>query len=164
MTHRRRSPYTSPPKTLIIDAVDAIEVRVVRLRPAARLPSRATPGATGFDLHACLEAPLTLGPAPAKVPTGLAIEFPAGYDVQIRPRSGLTSKGVGAGFGTVDADYRGELFVAMWTFGDLEGYELRNGDRIAQLVVAGLVPALWVDAEHLSATERGGSGHGSTGR
>jgi dUTP pyrophosphatase len=164
MTRGRRPPYTSPPKTPIIVAVDAIEVRVVRLRPGSRLPSRAYSGATGFDLHACLEAALVLGQAPAKVPTGLAIEFPAGCDVQIRPRSGLTAKSVGVGFGTIDADYRGELFVTMWTFGGLDRYELRDGDRIAQLVVARLAPALLVEAEYLSATERGGSGHGSTGR
>ena len=139
-------------------------LRVLRLRDGARLPSRSTPVATGFDLHACLDAPLALGPAPQRVPTGIAIEFPAGYDVQVRPRSGLSSKGVGVAFGTIDADYRGEVLVTMWTFGGLESYELRPGDRIAQLVVAQLAAVVVAEASELSATSRGDGGHGSTGR
>ena len=64
------------------------------------------------------------------IPCGIAIEFPYGYDVQVRPRSGLSAKGVGVAFGTVDADYRGELLVTMYTLGDLKSYELQDGDRI----------------------------------
>jgi dUTP pyrophosphatase len=102
--------------------------------------------------------------APVMVPTGLAIEVPVGFDVQVRPRSGLSLKGVGVAFGTVDADYRGELRVTMWTFGDLSEYELHDGDRIAQLVIARLTPVRVVEVRELSATERGDGGHGSTGR
>jgi dUTP pyrophosphatase len=144
--------------------LESIELRVRRLHPAARLPERATPQATGFDIYARLDAPLTLTAAPQMVGTGIAIEFPAGYDVQVRPRSGLSSRGVGVAFGTIDADYRGELLVTMWTFGGVETHKLDDGDRIAQLVVARLADAAVLEVEELSATERGAGGHGSTGR
>jgi dUTP pyrophosphatase len=141
-----------------------IELRVKKLRPTARLPRRATPHATGLDLYACLNAPITLTRAPSIVPAGVAIEFPPGYDVQVRPRSGLSSKGVGVAFGTIDADYRGELLVTMWTFGDAETHEIHDGDRIAQLVIAQLAPVEIVEAAELTPTDRGDAGHGSTGR
>ncbi len=144
--------------------MEPIPLRVLRLRPGARLPARSTPAASGFDLHASLDAPLALGPAPRMVPTGIAIEFPPGFDVQVRPRSGLSAKGIGVAFGTIDADYRGEVLVTMWTFGELASYELRDGDRIAQLVVARLAPVEVVEASELSPTSRGRGGHGSTGR
>lgn len=141
-----------------------IEIAVKRLRPGAKLPHRASEHATGLDLYACLDAPLTLGPAPQLVPTGVAIAFPVGWDVQVRPRSGLSSKGVGVAFGTIDADYRGELLVTMWTFGTLASYELHDGDRIAQMVVARLAMARIIETDTLDDTERGAGGHGSTGR
>lgn len=144
--------------------MESVPIHVLRLREHARLPARSTPHATGFDLHACLETPLRLTPAPVRVPTGIAIEFPSGYDVQVRPRSGLSSRGVGVAFGTIDADYRGELLVTMWTFGGLESYTVEDGDRIAQLVVSRLASAEIVEAGELSATDRGEGGHGSTGR
>ena len=144
--------------------MDQIDLRGRRLRPEALLPLRATPEATGLDLYACVGGTLRLTTHPQLVPTGIAIEFPAGCDAQVRPRSGLSAKGVGVAFGTVDADYRGELLVTMWTFGDLETYELRDGDRIAQLVIAQVVPARIVELDALSRSERGDGGHGSTGR
>jgi dUTP pyrophosphatase len=128
------------------------------------VPSRATSGATGFDLCASLDDTLVLGRAPVKVPTGIAIEFPAGFDVQVRPRSGLSSRGVGVALGTIDADYRGEVRVTMWTFGDLDRYEIHDGDRIAQLVIARLPAVDVVEVAQLSQTRRGSGGHGSTGR
>lgn len=143
---------------------DTLTLRVLRLRATARLPHRASEHATGLDLYACLDAPLTLGRAPRLVPTGIAIEFPAGYDVQVRPRSGLSSKGVMVSLGTIDADYRGEVFVTMWTFGDRETYELADGDRIAQLVVARVAPVEVHEVAELASTARGEGGHGSTGR
>lgn len=141
-----------------------IDVLIQKLRAGARMPSRGTPGSSGLDLHACLDADLILGPAPQRVPTGIAIEVPAGYDAQVRPRSGLAAKGVLAAFGTIDADYRGEVLVTMWTFGDTESYTLRDGDRIAQLVIAQLADIEIVPATRLSVTQRGDGGHGSTGR
>lgn len=142
----------------------SIELRVRRLHPNAQLPVRATEAATGFDLYACLSEPVILTQTPQKIPCGIAIEFPYGYDVQVRPRSGLSSKGVGVAFGTVDADYRGELLVTMYTFGDLQRYELRDGDRIAQMVVAPLAAVEAVEVSELTETLRGVGGHGSTGR
>ncbi len=141
-----------------------MELLIRKLRAESRIPQRATEGATGFDLYACLDAPVLLARTPQMVPTGVAIEFPRGYDAQVRPRSGLSLKGVGVAFGTVDADYRGELFVTMWTFGAADSYELHDGDRIAQLVFAALAPVVVTEVAELSGTARGESGHGSTGR
>ena len=138
-------------------------IRVQRLRPDARLPERATPGATGFDLYACLDRELEIGQEPVKVPTGIAIETPAGYDVQIRPRSGLSSKGVIATFGTIDADYRGELLVTMYVLPYRGPHAIRPGDRIAQLVVGRIADVALEEAGELSASARGAAGHGSTG-
>jgi dUTP pyrophosphatase len=139
-------------------------LRVKKLRASARMPERATPHATGLDLYACLDAPVTLTRQPQRVPCGIAIEFPAGYDVQVRSRSGLSAKGIGVAFGTIDADYRGELLVTMWTFGADDAYEVRDGDRIAQLVVAQLAPVEIVEAAELAPSARADGGHGSTGR
>ena len=141
-----------------------MELRIRKLRAESRIPQRATEDATGFDLYACLDAPLLLARTPQMVPTGVAIEFPRGYDAQVRPRSGLSLKGVGVAFGTVDADYRGELFVTMWTFGAADSYELHDGDRIAQLVFAALAPVAVTEVTELSSSARGEGGHGSTGR
>jgi dUTP pyrophosphatase len=141
-------------------------LKVKRLKPNAILPRRATPGATGFDLFACIdgEGTLALGPEPALVGTGVAIEVPRGYDVQIRPRSGLSSRGVGVAFGTVDSDYRGELLVTMYLFGPQTTFDVRHGDRIAQMVVSRIADVPVVEVDELNATERGSGGHGSTGR
>ena len=140
-------------------------LRVRRLRPGARLPQRATPGSTGLDLFACIEqgGTIELGRDPVLVPTGIAIEVPAGYDAQVRPRSGLSAKGVGATFGTIDSDYRGEVLVTMYLFGALESYSVRDGERIAQLVIARRADLPVVEVEALSETGRGAGGHGSTG-
>ena len=139
-------------------------LRVKKLRASARVPGRATPQATGLDLYACVDAPVVLTRQPQRVPCGIAIEFPTGYDVQLRPRSGLSAKGVGVAFGTIDADYRGELLVTMWTFGDEATYEVRHGDRVAQLVVAQVAPVEIVEAAELTQSSRADGGHGSTGR
>lgn len=139
-------------------------VHILLLHPRASLPRRATAGASGFDLCARLDAPLRLGPHPQPVPTGIAVEAEPGLDVQVRPRSGLMARGVASSFGTIDSDYRGEVFVTMWTFGDLDAYELNDGDRIAQLVVARLADVRLVQASTLAPSVRGSGGHGSTGR
>ena len=139
-------------------------IRVKRLRANARLPERATEGSTGYDLYACLDAPLEIGQEPVKVPAGIAIEAPAGFDVQVRPRSGLSSKGVMVAFGTVDSDYRGELLVTLYTLPYREPHVVHDGDRIAQMIVSRAEhPALEV-VEELSVTARDTGGHGSTGR
>jgi dUTP pyrophosphatase len=139
-------------------------VRVKMLREGARMPERATPGATGYDLYACVDGPLEVGAEPVKVPTGVAIEAPAGVDVQIRPRSGLSSKGVMVTLGTIDADYRGELLVTMYVLPYRGPHTVENGDRIAQLVIDRVADVRLEAAEELSATAREAGGHGSTGR
>ena len=139
-------------------------LKVQRLHPEARLPQRATEGASGLDLYACLpEGDLVLGPDPVRVPTGIALEIPAGFDVQVRPRSGLLLQGVGVGFGTIDSDYRGEVLVTMWVFGSRDEHRVRHGDRIAQLVVSRLGELPLVEVEALAPSARGAGGHGSTG-
>ena len=141
-------------------------LKVKLLRPGARLPKRATEGSSGFDLYASIEDgdSIVLRRQPQRVGTGIAIEFAPGFDVQIRPRSGLSAKGVGVMLGTIDSDYRGEVLVTMYVFGDVEEFPIANGDRIAQLVVTRLGELELVEAEELSETSRGAGGHGSTGQ
>lgn len=145
---------------------DTLTVRYSKLRNSARIPLRATEGATGYDLFACLDAPgfCEIGPDPVRVPTGIAIEAPAGCDVQLRPRSGLSAAGVMGVFGTLDADYRGEIFVTLYTVGSRGTHRVQDGDRVGQLVVARAVTVQWEQADHLSESSRGSRGHGSTGR
>jgi dUTP pyrophosphatase len=140
------------------------ELKVRRLHPDASLPARATEGASGLDLYACLpDGDVTLGPDAVRVPCGIAIEFPHGYDVQVRPRSGLSLKGVGVSFGTIDSDYRGEVLVTMWVFGSRTEHVVRHGDRIAQLVISRLAELAVVEVDELTPSKRGAGGHGSTG-
>jgi dUTP pyrophosphatase len=141
-------------------------LKIKRLRPNAKLPRRATPGSTGFDIFACIdEGAVTLvGTQPRLIPTGIAIEVPRGYDVQIRPRSGLSSKGVGVTLGTIDSDYRGEILITMYLFDPSANFEIKHGDRIAQMVVSKVADLPLVEVKELSPTERGVGGHGSTGK
>jgi dUTP pyrophosphatase len=139
-------------------------VRVKRLRASAKLPFRASEHASGFDLYACVEEPVVLGQRPKLVGTGLALEVPPGLDAQIRPRSGLARQGVLSTFGTLDADYRGELMIALYTTAPDVTYVVHDGDRIAQIVVTRLADVAFAEAEELSDTARGAGGHGSTGR
>lgn len=143
---------------------EAPALKIQRLRPGAQLPLRASSGASGLDLFACLESGgIELSPDPCLVPTGLAIETPPGYDASVRPRSGLSLRGVGVILGTLDSDYRGELFVTMYTFGRRMSYRIEHGDRIAQLVLCRLAILPAIEVEALTPTERGAAGHGSTG-
>ncbi len=140
-------------------------LKIKKLRQKAVVPRRVTPGATGLDLFACIDddGTVALGTQPRLVGTGIAIEVPGGYDVQIRPRSGLSAKGVGVAFGTVDSDYRGEVMVTMYLFSPEASFEVRNGDRIAQMVISRVADLPPVEVDELTPTERGGGGHGSTG-
>lgn len=138
---------------------------MVRVRPGARLPIRASEQASGYDLYACLpDGPVALGQEPVLVPTGIAFETPPGFDVQVRPRSGLARRGVLCTFGTIDSDYRGELIVTMYTTSSAISHEVRDGDRIAQVVVSRLADVEFVEVSTLGETRRGVGGHGSTGR
>jgi dUTP pyrophosphatase len=122
-----------------------------------------------MDLRAALpeDAPITLAPgARTLVPTGLAIALPAGYEAQVRPRSGLALKnGITClnSPGTVDADYRGELAVILVNLGQ-EPFVIKRGDRIAQMVIAPVTQAAWSEVDTLDDTARGAGGFGSTGR
>jgi len=126
---------------------------------------RATEHASGFDLHACIEdGEVEVGPRPVVIGVGIALEVPPGFDAQVRPRSGLAKQGVLSTFGTIDSDYRGELMVTLYTVSPDITHTVRNGDRIAQLVIARLAEVALVVADELSSTSRGAGGHGSTGR
>jgi dUTP pyrophosphatase len=133
------------------------------------LPAYQSAHAAGLDLLAAVpeNSPLVLLPGQrALVPTGLTIALPAGYEAQVRPRSGLASKhGVTVlnSPGTVDADYRGEIGVLLINHGDAP-FSIRRGERIAQMVVAPVIQVELVAAAELSATDRGSGGFGSTGR
>jgi len=147
------------------------QVRIVRLPHAAGLPLPAyqTAHAAGLDLLAAVpeNAPLALASGQyALVPTGLSIALPAGFEAQVRPRSGLAAKhGVTVlnAPGTVDADYRGEIGVLLINHGG-EPFTIRRGERIAQMVIASVVRAELVVVAALSQTDRGSGGFGSTGR
>lgn len=142
-----------------------MEIGVKLLHPGAKMPVRGTEHASGLDLYACLpDGPAELSQHPSVILTGIAMEVPVGLDVQIRPRSGLGKRGVLCTFGTLDADYRGELLVVMYTLSPDIHYTVEHGDRIAQIVVSRLVDVSLVEREVLSETARGGGGHGSTGR
>ncbi len=142
-------------------------LKIKRLRPKTKLPKRATPGSTGLDVFACIDGEGVVkleGTKPKLVPSGIAIEVPPGYDVQIRPRSGLSAKGVGVTFGTIDSDYRGEILVTMYLFDPDATFEIRHGDRIAQMVISRIADLPPVEVAELTPTQRGSGGHGSTGK
>lgn len=151
---------------------------VIRLKrldgsdPEIALPDYETVGAAGADLRANLAEldranGLTLAPGErALVPTGLAMEIPRGFEVQIRPRSGLALKhgiSIPNSPGTIDEDYRGPVGVILINLGQ-EPFTIGHGDRIAQMVVAPVVQATFETATELSETKRGAGGFGSTGR
>ncbi|PZC40711.1 MAG: dUTP pyrophosphatase [Chloroflexi bacterium] len=141
------------------------KINIAKLHEEAIVPRKQTELATGFDLHACLNVDsITISTSPQLIPTGIAIEIPYGLDVQIRPRSGLTAKGIIAGYGTIDADYRGELFVTLYCLESLKEYTIENHDRIAQLIISKTAPINWEIVNSLDKTSRGNKGHGSTGR
>ena len=131
------------------------------------LPTYATALSAGMDLRANIEEDITLLPLQRQlVPTGLHIALPEGYEAQIRPRSGLALKhGINVlnTPGTVDADYRGEIMVLLVNFSN-EPFTVKDGERIAQMVIAKHEVAQFVPVEVLSETERGTGGYGSTGK
>jgi dUTP pyrophosphatase len=145
-----------------------VRVRIAR-QPGGEglpLPEPATAGAAGMDLRAAVDTACTIAPgARALVPTGFAIALPAGYEAQIRPRSGLALRHgvtIPNAPGTIDADYRGEVSVLLINLGDAP-YRIERGARIAQMVVAPVSHATLVEVELVEATERGAGGYGSTG-
>src|SRR5271166_7154176 len=149
---------------------EAVKVEVLQLPHGQGLPLPAyqTAHAAGLDLLAAVpdDAPVVLEPGKyAMVPTGLSIALPEGFEVQVRPRSGLAAKhGVTVlnSPGTIDADYRGEISVLLINHGDAP-FSIRRGERIGQMVIASVVRAELVPASSLSVTGRGSGGFGSTG-
>jgi dUTP pyrophosphatase len=145
-----------------------VSVAVKRLPHNADLPLPAyeSAAAAGMDLPAAVEQELTLAPGErVLVPTGLAIALPDGYEAQVRPRSGLAARNgitVLNTPGTVDADYRGEVKVILANLGN-EDFTIERGMRIAQMVIAPVVQAVWQEADTLLETARGEGGFGSTG-
>ena len=143
-----------------------IPVQIKRLPNGAGLPlpAYATSGAAGMDIVSAEQVTIAPGARHA-VATGLAVAIPEGYEIQVRPRSGLALKhgiSVPNTPGTIDSDYRGELKVILVNLGH-EPFAIARGDRIAQLVLAPVVQAVWDEVADLDATERGEGGFGSTG-
>lgn len=147
--------------------MDQVRVEVKLLSDRATLPRYQTPHAAGMDLHACLpEGPVTIQPGEiAMIPLGIAVALPVGYEAQIRPRSGLATKfglTLPNSPGTVDADYRGPMVVALINHGR-GAFVVEHGMRIAQMVVARHSTVRWEAVDALDETARGEGGFGSTG-
>ena len=142
------------------------KILIKRLSKEVALPRYETNGSSGMDLEAYINTEITIMPGKtAIISTGLAISIPKGFEVQIRPRSGLAAKqkvSVLNTPGTIDADYRGEIGVILINHGT-ENFVIARGMRIAQLIIAPVVSALWDEVESLDQTARGSGGSGSTG-
>ncbi|MCL2066357.1 MAG: dUTP diphosphatase [Treponema sp.] len=141
-------------------------LKILRASKRVPIPCYESDGAAGMDLRAFLDSDLNIEPlGRVKVPTGLRIEIPAGYEAQVRPRSGLA---INAGLtvlnspGTIDSDYRGDLEIILINLGG-ERVTIKDGDRIAQLVIAPVCRTMVEEAQALSCTRRGSAGFGSTG-
>jgi len=142
-----------------------MKVRIIN-KSSNELPSYQTEASAGMDLRAELEKPVDLAPlGRAVIGTGLYMELPAGFEAQVRPRSGLAAKkGISVlnSPGTIDADYRGEIGVILVNISN-EPVRIEPGERIAQMVISRFEQALWEEVEVLSQTDRGSGGFGSTG-
>ena len=142
------------------------KILIKRLSKEVSLPKYETSGSSGMDLAAYIEADINIDPGKTKIiPTGLALSIPKGFEVQIRPRSGLAAKqkvSVLNTPGTIDADYRGEIKVILINLSK-NFFEVENGNRIAQMVVCPVVKAQLEEVNSLSDTDRGTGGFGSTG-
>lgn len=143
-----------------------MKVKIVN-RSHHGLPAYATEQSAGMDLRASIDEPIVLKPLERRlVPTGLYMELPAGYEAQVRPRSGLAlKKGITLlnTPGTIDADYRGEIGVIMVNLSQ-EDFEIQDGDRIAQMVISRYEQVEWETVEVLEETARGAGGFGHTGK
>ncbi len=146
---------------------ESLEVMVARTEDDARLPTRGSEYAAGWDLYALEESVIPFRKS-VKVRTGLRVAIPVGYEGQVRARSSLGSKGLilPHSIGTIDADYRGELFVLMTWIGEGDSYTVKAGERIAQLLISPIPEVSFkeVSITKLGDTKRGDGGFGSTGR
>ena len=143
-----------------------MNVRILRLKPTAQLPTYQTSGAAAADLRACIDEPIVLEKGQRYiVPTGIALQLPEGYEAQVRARSGLSAKyglTLANGIGTIDADYRGEVGVIMINLGD-DTFTIEPGMRIAQMAIVEAKQAIFTEVSELDETDRGEGGYGSTG-
>lgn len=144
-----------------------MKLKFKKMRPNATIPQYQTEGAAGFDFHAAIDKSVIIKPhqPPHPIPTGIAVEIPLGYELQIRPRSGLAYKHsvtMMNGVGTIDSDYRGEMQVLLINHGDSD-FIVEPDMRIAQGVIAKYEKISWEEVDELSETDRGVGGFGSTG-
>jgi dUTP pyrophosphatase len=149
--------------------MNAFDVNIIKVRENAIVPVRATSGSAGYDLHACIEKNLTIKKGElVRVPCGVAIELPSNeYAAFVFARSGLGMKygiSLSNGVGVIDSDYRGEIQVGLCRMSDGEPYTIKNGDRIAQMIVMRVNAVNFKLVENLGESERGSGGFGSTGR
>lgn len=145
--------------------METLKVKIIN-RSGMEFPAYETTESAGMDVRACLDAPLTLQSLDrALIPTGLRVELPAGYEMQIRPRSGLALRSgltLANSPGTVDADYRGEISVIVINL-SREPFTINPGERICQMVIAPYTRVKWEPVERLDTTLRGDGGFGHTG-
>ena len=151
---------------IIFAIMSVIEIKIIN-QSSNSLPAYATAGSSGMDIRASLDAPQSLQPFErALIPTGLFIELPAGYEAQIRPRSGLAFK---QGItclntpGTIDADYRGEIKIILINLSQEEQF-IQPGDRIAQIIIQKIDKAVWKEVNELEITGRNAGGFGHSGK
>lgn len=146
---------------------EPISVKVFRKTKDVPLPERKSAGAAGFDLVALIDKAIQLEPlTPVSIPTGIHVAIPPGFEGQVRPRSSMNRQGILVGWGTIDSDYRGEVGITVVNCTKAV-YEIRPGDRLAQLVFSNVAFANCDEVEvldALGATSRGTGGFGSTGR
>ena len=144
-----------------------VKVLVKKLNSLAKLPSYKTEGASGMDLMACIEKPISLEPGKScLIPTGLSVAFSEKYEIQIRPRSGLAAKNSISVLntpGTIDSDYRGELKIILFNHSN-ENFIINNNDRVAQMVLTPIVKMELEEINELPNSNRGDGGFGSTGK
>jgi dUTP pyrophosphatase len=142
-----------------------MKIKIKKLHKNAIIPSYATSGSACKDLHACIGNSITLKPLErVVVPTGLAIEIPKGYEIQVRPRSGISLKeGKVCILGTIDSDYRGEMGIILANISDCI-IEINPQDRLAQIALKRTEYFEFEEVTELSETERGTNGYGSTGK
>ena len=143
-----------------------MKIKVIRINET-ELPKYETVGSAGMDVRANIKEPITLAPGVIKlIPAGLKVEIPLGYELQVRPRSGLALKhglGMANSIGTIDSDYRGEIGVIAINLSD-KPYTIQPEERIAQLVLNKVEQIEWVEVTELGTTERGAGGYGHTGK
>lgn len=143
-----------------------MKLKFKKIKPEAIIPKYQTTGASGFDLHSIENIPIPAGRT-TTVGTGLAVQVPDGYELQVRPRSGLsrdTGLMIKNSPGTIDSDYRGEIKIIFYNTGERYGHYINYGDRIAQGVLVPIVQAEIEEVEELDETERQANGFGSTGK